>query len=67
MTGLDGTRQRQGENLSGISLRLEQARHNDVGVEHDFHFWRRVRRAAAISASTSDIEKLEVPLAAAAC
>ena len=55
------------ENLGGISLRLEQTRHDDVGVEHDFHFRRRARRRAAISASMSDMESSAAPLAAAAC
>src|SRR6266566_5418130 len=59
--------QRERENLGGISQRLNQTRHDDIGVEHDFHFRRRARRAAPISASISDMDKLAVPLAAAAC
>ncbi len=67
VANLDSARQNQRENLAGISLRLEQARHDDVGVEHDFHFRRRARRLAAISASMSDMEKPDVPLTTAAC
>ena len=32
MTNLDSTRQNQRENLGGISLRLEQARHGDFSI-----------------------------------
>ena len=46
---------------------MEQARHDDVGVEHHLHFRRRAQRAAAIPASISDKLKPAVPLAAAAC
>jgi len=67
MAGLHRTGQGERENLRGISLRLKQARHDDVGVEHDFHFRRRARRLAAISASMSDMESSAAPLAAAAC
>lgn len=67
MANLNRASQCQRENLGGISLRLEQARHDDVGVEHDFHFRRRARRLAAISASMSDMESSDAPLAAAAC
>lgn len=38
MTNLDTTRQNQRKNLGGISLRLEQARRDDIGIGQDFHF-----------------------------
>src|SRR5258706_1135632 len=67
MADLCRAAQRERENLSGISQGLDQARHDNVGVEHDLHFRRRARRAAEISASMSDLDKSAVPLAAAVC
>lgn len=67
MANLDCAGQCQREHLGGVSLGPKQARHDNVGVEHDFHFRRRARPRAAISASMSEMESSEAPLAAAAC
>jgi hypothetical protein len=46
--------ERQGKHLAWIPLRVQQARHEHVGVEHNPHL-RRACRAAAISSSISGI------------
>jgi hypothetical protein len=66
MANVNGAGQDQCDDMGGIPLWLEKARHEYVGVEHDFHLRRRDRRAVAISASMSAIVSLSVPLAAAA-
>ena len=66
VTNLNSVSQRQREYLSRISFGLKQARHEDIGVEHDSHL-RRARRAVVISASMSEIDNSDVPFCSAAC